>query len=545
MELVEIRDLDGPNMFAPIPLIKLEVCLTPGETLPADVRDTVAQTLGVDVGTAPVEALLQVIPQLHAMCDVEPQSPFSETLDREGHIAVCYPWQHRSIGRGIARAAFFLLSGEISPEDIRRCLADAIESEHDPDLPEQPTWLRDTERRIPAIAVTGTNGKTTTTRLLAHIMSCAGHRPGWSSSSGVYINGTQVISGDYSGHSGARRVLTDPDVDCGILETARGGILLRGLGYESNDVGVFLNVSADHLGLHGVTRLETLARVKGATVRATKPEGVAVLNADDPLVLAQMPDIRARIILTSQNPANYEILKHMNAGNTAIVLEHGVITRLESDASTPLVPVNEIPITYRGIARHMVENALCACAAAMGFGIDQDSIIEGLRTFLPDRQHNAGRLNVFHLRDITVVVDFAHNESGLTYLTEFGRFVCPDASRTSIIVGTAGDREDTVFTALGRIAGENADRVFIKLNEKYLRGRDPDQTIDLIVAGLSRVDANDCLVGSFPGEYEATFSAIDSAHPGELVLVMCVEDYQDVIDELLRRGAREHSAIVM
>lgn len=542
MELIEIRDLDGPNLFALEPVIKLEVSIEPGEQIGMARQQYIAEHTNHYVSSEPVRALRAVITALHKFLKLPEPQPTTHEMDEVNHVSVCYPWSNRPRARAIAQVAFDLLAGD-RIERLSTRLIQQIEAESDEDESSEPTWVRDSERRMPSAAITGTNGKTTTTRLLAHLLRSTGKRVGWSSSSGVYIDGTQVIDGDYTGHGGARRVLTDESIDCAVLETARGGILLRGLGYESNDVGVFLNVSEDHLNLHGVQKIETLARVKATVVRTTRTGGVAVLNADDPLVVEQKPDMRADVILTSQDPENPSLREHRLSNGRCVTIEKGSITLVHGHELHEIVPLAEVPLTYGGMARHMVENALAASAAAIGMGLSIEEIAVGIRTFQPDREHNAGRLNVFEIDGATVIIDFAHNESGLQFLLDFAGQFMPDASRLTAVIGTAGDRQDSVFVGLGRIAGRSADRIILKTNPKYLRGRDPEGTADLMRAGLYESNASESEAGVYGSEFDAVFGALGEAEEGEIIVAMCVEDYLGIIDELNRRGARERTSV--
>lgn len=542
MKLIEIRDLDGPNLFVLEPAIKLEISVDPDEQLGMARQQYIAELANRYVATDPVQALATVIGALHEQLRIAPPSVSTHSMDTENHISLCYPWTHRSRARGIAQAAFELVAGDARIDRMSTHLIACIESEHDADEPETPTWVQDEERKIPSAAVTGTNGKTTTTRFLAHMLKTAGKRVGWSSSSGVYIDGEIVIKGDYTGHGGARRVLTDESVDCAVLETARGGILLRGLGYESNDVSVFINVSEDHLGLHGVDKVETLARVKSTVIRTTRPDGLVVLNADDALVLAQREQISAPVLLFSQHPQNPALAEHLASGSSYLVLDSGIVQLVSPDGRKDIVPISDVPLTYGGKASHMVENALAACGAAIGMRLDIATIAEGMRSFQPDRDHNAGRLNVFSLNGRTVIVDFAHNESGLSYLLDFARQLAPDAARLTAVIGTAGDRNDSVFCGLGSLAGERADRVVIKANPKYLRGRTADEIIQLISRGMNEAGAQDKLDGIYDSEFGGVFGAIESAVEGEVIVTMCVEDYSWIMDELTQRGAIEPQA---
>ncbi len=542
MKLVEIRDLDGPNLFVLEPVIKLEVILEPEEALGIARQQYIAELANRYVTSDPVLALTTVIGALHEQLRIPPPQISTHAMDYESHISVCFPWTHRSRARGIARAAFDVVAGENRIDRMSTHLINCIEQEFDEDEPEAPTWVQDSERAIPSVAVTGTNGKTTTTRFLAHMLKTAGNRVGWSSSSGVYIDGEMVMQGDYTGHGGARRVLTDCSIDCAVLETARGGILLRGLGYQSNNVGVFVNVSEDHLDLHGIRTVETLASVKATVIRTTSADGLVVLNADDELVLAQREHVSAPVLLISQHPDNPALAEHLEQGGTCLVLESGFVARLSPEGRENIIPIADVPLTYGGMARHMVENTLAACGAAIGMGLETRDIARAMRTFQPDRDHNAGRLNVYSLENRTVIIDFAHNESGLSFLLDFARALKPDASQLTAVIGTAGDRQDSVFVGLGRLAGASADRVVIKANPGYLRGRTADEIVELISSGLEESNATSKLDGVYHSEYEGVFGAIETSSPGEVIVTMCVEDYLAIMDELTRRGATERGA---
>lgn len=521
MELVEVRDLDGPNVFVLAPAIKLEVRIEPAER---DVDATLTMLAGL-------------IGNLHQRVGLDVPDVGRGHIDTEHHHALFYGWQWRSSAMEIAESAFRIVTGDVTIDDAAARIQELLE--HDRRTKDHPEWVRDSERRIPAVGVTGTNGKTTTTRLLAHIARQAGKRVGWSSSSGVYIDGEKVLEGDYTGPSGARRVLLDPSVEIGMLETARGGILLRGVAYESNDVGVFLNLTPDHLYLQGVETLDTLAAVKRVVVQVTKPEGLVVLNADNPLVLAQRDYVRASVLLTSQDSANPEIAAHVAAGRRAIVLDGERILLRCAAEDRVVTTLASVPMTFNGAARHMVENALAACGAALGLGFSLDEIATGLGTFRSDVASNVGRLNVFRLDGRIVVIDYAHNESGLEELLRFTRALMPDTGRLLAVIGTAGDREDDVMTGLGRIAGRDADRVYIKETQHYLRGRPAGEASPLMQAGLEDSGGIDRLAGCFAGEHEALLEALKESRPDDAIAMMCIEEQMTVLRDLRDRGAQE------
>jgi cyanophycin synthetase len=388
---------------------------------------------------------------------------------------------------------------------------------------DHPLLVRDADRRMPIIGVTGTNGKTTTTRLIAHILRQTGRRVGWSSTTGVYIEGEQVLEGDYSGPAGARRVLEEPGVDAAVLETARGGILLRGLAYESNDVGVLINVSGDHLGLQGVLTVEGLARVKAVVVRVTRAGGAAVLNADDPLVRGVAAGLRAEIVWISRDADNPTVLAHVQDGGRALVLRDGRFVALRGERETPIAAVADIPIAWGGLAEHMVENALCATAACLALGLAPAEVAQGLATFGADPADNPGRLHVYDVDGATVILDYAHNEVGLEHLLRLAAGFRGDGGRMVAIIGTAGDRTDEALRSLGRIAASGADRVIVKETRRYLRGRaSPQEMTDLFVAGIEAAGGTDHTVA--PDELAAFDQALEGTRPGDVVAMMCIEE---------------------
>ena len=539
MELVEIRDLDGPSLFLRRPAIKLELVLDGGETVPSDVARASAAVLGIDLPATLSEALETIVRELHVRVGLPAPELGWRALDTPGHQVLFYAWEWRGVARRIAELAVAAVRGALAADDVA-ALPGFLDADRRRD--DRPEYVRDADRRAPAIGITGTNGKTTTTRLLAHIIRESGKHVGWCSSSGVYIDGELVLDGDYTGPSGARRVLDDPLVEVAVLETARGGILLRGLGYESNDVGVMLNVSADHLDMQGIETVETLAEVKSTVIQVTRPEGTVVLNADDSLVLAQRPRVEAAITLTSQHADNPAIPTHVAAGGRAVVRDGDAVVLLEGNSRTRLFQLDDAPMTYGGRARHMVENVLAASAAALGLGITPDVLARGVATFTPDVHHNVGRLNVFDVAGRIVVVDYAHNESGLAALIEFSRSLMSPTGRLCVVIGTAGDRQDEVFVALGHVAAAGANGIYLKETPKYLRGRGAGEGPAIMRATIEADGAGDRLFGAVLSEHDALLAALDACEAGDAIAVMCVEEQLRVFGMLRDRGARPWDA---
>jgi cyanophycin synthetase len=404
---------------------------------------------------------------------------------------------------------------------------------------------------VPVVAVTGTNGKTTTSRMIAHIARTHGLHVGWSSTDGIYVDGELVEAGDYSGPSGAGRVLARDEVQLAVTETARGGILLKGIGVAWNDVSVFTNVSSDHLGMHGIDTLDQLAEVKGVVCRITRPGGWAVLNGDDPRVYATRTAIKARPWVFSRRPDSPAVRETLSAGGRASTVIDGWLTVLAPGTDPdPLVEVVDVPMTLAGLSRFNVENALAAASAALGVGLPRSVVAEGLRSFRPDPEHNPGRMNLFSRggssdagdahdppepRDaVTVVVDLAHNEAGLEALLEIMAGVRRPGGRLLLALGAVGDRQDDVLMALGERAARDADVAVVAHKEKYLRGRTTAELDDLFRAGAARVGVEH--LASYPTELAGLSALVDQAGPGDVVGLMCHAERPAVYEWLADHG---------
>jgi cyanophycin synthetase len=367
--------------------------------------------------------------------------------------------------------------------------------------------------------------------MVAHIAREHGLHVGWSSTDGIYVDGELVEPGDYSGPSGAGRVLARPEVQLAVTETARGGILLKGIGIAYNHVSVFTNVSADHLGLNGIDTLDQLAEVKSVVSRITRPEGWAVLNGDDPRVYATRTSLKARPWVFSRDPDSPAVRETLNAGGRATTVIDGWLSVLAPGADPdPLVEVADIPMTLAGLSRFNVENALGAASAALGVGLPREAVVAGLRSFRPDAEHNPGRMNIFSRGEVSVVVDLAHNEAGLEALLEIMAGVRRPGARLLLALGAVGDRQDDLVGSLGEMAARDADVVVIAHKQRYLRGRTTDELDALFRAGAARVGVPD--VPSHPTEVAALEALVEQAGPGDVVGLMCHEDRQGVYDWL-------------
>jgi len=411
-----------------------------------------------------------------------------------------------------------------------------------------------TPSRIPIVAVTGSNGKTTTTRMIAHILRGKGHEVGMTTTDGVYIDERLVKRVDASGPKSAQMVLQNPRIDMAVFEVARGGILREGLGYGRNDVGVVLNVTGDHLGLREIDTLEQLAAVKQVVVEAVPRNGWAVLNADDPLVLEMRRHCGGNVILFSMREHHDLVERWIRRGRKAVVLERSergeMIVIKEGRRTMPIAWVHTLPSTFDGKARMMVQNAMAAAAASHAIGAHLHDIRQGLRSFTTSIYQAPGRLNVFDLDGVKVILDYAHNAAGLETLGDFVERLVADvpsperpgeaswsANLRVAVVATAGDRRDQDMLDLGRVAAKYFDEVIVR-EDHNPRGRQPGDTANLIRDGVEEaIVAGGARAGSVEvvlDEMDAARRALDRSRPGDLV-VLCVDYATEVYKEIEKR----------
>jgi cyanophycin synthetase len=376
--------------------------------------------------------------------------------------------------------------------------------------------------RIPIAAITGTNGKTTTARMLAHIMKLAGHTVGLASTDGVYIDGRLSVDGDMTGPMSAQMVLRDPTVDAAVLETARGGLLRRGLGYRESNVSACLNVSADHLGLRGIDTVEQLAEVKRVVVEVATD--VAVLNADDPLCLKMADYTEARqLCYVTMNPAHPLVKEHIRANGIAVVLEQGMngqmITLYDSNGHhIPVVWTHLIPATLEGRALHNVQNAMFAVALAHGLDIDMENIRHGLRTFDTTFFQAPGRMNIYNEHPFKVILDYAHNTAAVRAICQVVERLGADGQKR-IVLSAPGDRRDEDIAEIARIVAGQFD-YFVCRRDDNTRGRGPTELPELLQRVLLEAGVPKARIVVIPDEQEANMAALESAATGDLVLIL-------------------------
>lgn len=392
-----------------------------------------------------------------------------------------------------------------------------------------------TQSRIPIFAITGTNGKTTTTRLIAHILKGTGRTVGFTTTDGTYIQNQQILRGDNTGPVSAQLVLKDPTVDVAVLETARGGIIRSGLGFDHADIGVVLNVASDHLGMKDVNTLEDLARVKSVVPRAVGKGGYAVLNAEDPLVYKMKELVDGRVVCFSMDENNENIRRRAERGRISCVYENGYVTILKGKWKVRVEKATNIPLTYGGRAEFMVQNVLAATLACFVHGISIEDIRVGLTTFNAGTAQTPGRLNFIEVGTCTVLMDYAHNPAGFNGLVNFISKL-PNKYRT-VVINVPGDRRDDDIREMGEIAGNAFDRIVIRAGH-YLRGRDSAEIANLIQEGVART-GKEPQVRVIPESRDSIQHAIKYARKGELVVTLAdivpddIEYVQEIRDKLL------------
>ena len=370
--------------------------------------------------------------------------------------------------------------------------------------------------RIPIIAVTGTNGKTTTTRLLAHIVKNNGYKVGFTTSDGIYVQNHMMEKGDTTGPVSAEYILKDPTVEFAVLETARGGILRSGLGFSRCDIGIITNIQEDHLGLSDIHTLEDLARVKSTVVKSIKKDGWAILNAEDEQCLKIANELSCNIAYFSLNEDNPTVQKFAKEGKIVAVYENGFITIKKGEWKIRVEKATQVPLTLGGKAKFMIANVLAATLAAYLQGFKTEDISLSLQTFIPSAAQTPGRMNIFEFKKFKVLIDFAHNASGYRGVEDFLNSV--EATKKIGIIAGVGDRRDEDIKECAKIAGRMFDHIIIR-QEKYLRGRTEDEIINLILQGIAESGKN-VTHEIIPKEVEAIKHAINNAVEGSFITAL-------------------------
>jgi cyanophycin synthetase len=541
-DLVELRVLDGPNLYFPRPAVKLTIAVGGWLDVPEERLAATLERVGATgrPGRAGSDQRGRTIARLAARLTWRLATASGVRLavrsrpgpERE-QVVVAFPWRRRGSAEALGREVAPLLHEVGGRRSVQRLLMEAaervaaVEPGNEPEVPDP---------NIPVVSVTGTNGKTTTVRLLAHLVRSAGERVAYSSTDGVYRGDGELIEeGDYSGFGGAARALAErPDV--AVLETARGGILLRGIGVMHNDVAVVTNVSEDHLGLHGIHTLDQLAEVKATITRITRPDGWDVLNADDPRVLSMRRGSTGRTWLCSHDPWHPAIRDALAGGGRATVPLDGWITVLDGSATRPLVELVDVPVTIAGVSRHNVMNAMQAASAALGVGLPERAVVKGLTTFVTDPERNPGRANLFALDGRVVVIDYAHNEAGMRGFTEMCNGLRKPGREVWLVICAAGDRTDQILHRFAYAAARGADHVAVAELLRYLRGRDRLDVIERLIAGARDGGADE--VDAYADELAGLRGVVGRSERGDVIAVTALGMRPEVFAWLEGAGAK-------
>ena len=379
--------------------------------------------------------------------------------------------------------------------------------------------------RIPIIAVTGTNGKTTTTRLIAHMAKMKGFKVGYTTSDGVYIQNRLLMTGDCTGPVSAEFVLRDPTVNFAVLECARGGLLRAGLGFKNCDIGIVTNVAADHLGLKGIHTIDQLAKVKGVVPETVLPDGYAILNADDDLVYEMRKKVECNVALFSLDENNIHIKAIQRRGGLSAVYENGYITICRGEWKMRIMKAVSVPLTYGGKAVFMIQNVLPAVLTAYIRGFTIDDMKVALETFMPSPSQTPGRLNLFKFKEFSIILDYAHNPAGMRALKQFTDNL--EASYKVCIIAGIGDRRIEDNNEIGSIAAEMADEIIIR-QDKRLRGKTEEELIKMLDDGIKAQNPNKKTT-IIPSEKDAILYAVKNAKKGSLI-ILCSDVVPDALE---------------
>ena len=521
VRLAELRVLEGPNLYFTRPAVKLTLAV-PGWLGASEARlAAIAEAMELPGAGKAGRPNSEQRRRFAARCASHVTHRLAQASgirlavrgrpgSEPGEVVVAFPWRRRgsaeALGREVAEVLSALLATRRSP---RRLVAEAANRINGVDPGPQPS-VPDPD--IPVISVTGTNGKTTTVRLLAHLVRTAGRSVAYSSTDGVYRDDELVEEGDYSGFGGAAMALA-----------------------QRPDVAVVTNVSADHLDLHGIHTLDQLAEVKATITRITRPRGWDVLNADDPRVLSMRRGSSGRVWLFSLDHDHPAIRTVLAEGGRAVTVLDGRITVLEPSTTRPLVRLEDVPVTIAGLSSHNIQNAMAAAAAALAIGLPERAVARGLRSFVLDPERNPGRANLFSLDDRVVVVDYAHNEAGMIGLTEICQGLCARAREVWMAICAAGDRRDDIIHAFAYRAARGSDHIALAELPRYLRGRDPRELVERLRAGA--IDGGAAEVPVFPDEIHALEWMAEGSSPGDVMAVTALGQRPEIFAWLEGHGA--------
>ncbi|MBU3113938.1 cyanophycin synthetase [Clostridium lacusfryxellense] len=386
--------------------------------------------------------------------------------------------------------------------------------------------FENSQTSIPIVAITGTNGKTTTTRLITYILSIAGYTVGMTTTSGIYIDGNCVFKGDTTGPSSALVVLSNKLIDAAVLETARGGIIRGGLAYDLADVGVITNITEDHLGIDGIETIEDLAKVKALVGEAVKDDGYVVINGDDKMSLSIIHRLKSNLIIFSKYKNNEVMRTNIKRGGYGVYVDNGNIIIQKGTTCETLINVNDIGITIKGILKYNIENAMASCAAAIGIGINHDIIKQGLMSFYSNQDQNPGRFNMYLVNNVMVILDYGHNIEGYKCVLDGVKQI--KHNNLIGVIGVPGDRLDSDIVEVGNCSGKNFDYIFIK-EDIDRRGRALGSVATLLEIGVLSSGFKRYNITKVLEETDAFKEALNFARPGDIVIVF-FEKFEPLID---------------
>jgi cyanophycin synthetase len=539
MKIISIQALRGPNIWSIHhgDLIQMRVDFESGQDLAADDFLKLNKSLGnllnspdwdgfeltkkTDLTLADLIAKLAIALQIMAGYNVS----FSLTSKKkeQGIWVLVFEYQNEEVGEYVAELSVKIIKELLAGKPYN--LEGDLKKINDLRIENQQKFA---DNIIPIIAITGSNGKTTTTRLIAHIIKNHGYNVGFTTSNGIYINDTMISEGDTTGPISAKTILETPEVEYAVLETARGGILRSGLGFKQCDLAVVTNIQEDHLGISDIHTLGDLAHVKAVVVGAVKKEGYAVLNADNAYTIKIGQRAHCKVAYFSMDAQNSVVKEHCERGGVAAVLEDGWITLLKDNSKIKVQKVSEIPITFGGKISFMVQNVLAAALATYLSGFKIAEIAQSLLTFIPSPEQTPGRLNIYNFKNFKVMVDFAHNLDAFKGIKEFLDTV-DSPQKIGIIIGT-GDRRDEDIRDFGRIAAQMFDHILIN-QDKFLRGRKAEEIVDLLIEGIKSANTN-ATYTYLPKGTEPLKHAIQLAKPGAFIVAL--SDVLENPDELVK-----------
>lgn len=402
------------------------------------------------------------------------------------------------------------------PRDVAGAVVDML-------FPEGKEFL------IPTVAVTGTNGKTTTTRLISHILTVAGHQVGMASTDTVSVDDVPILKGDYSGPDGAKAVMRDSQVEYAVLEVARGGIIRRGLGFDHCDVAVLLNVTSDHLGLGGIDTLEELLRVKATIFDALGEDDFGVLNADDPLVLSELEKLHANPILFSKNANHPALLENLEKGHCNVTVLDETIILQKPAGVVDIAKIDEIPITFEGTAMFNVENVMAAVAATYALGVQEEKIAVGITSFSPSIAQSPGRMNLIDMGTFKVLIDYGHNIGAVKATADFIEKL--GHGRKIRMASGVGNRREEDILAFGRALAPSYD--YVVICDPSPRVRKLGETAEILKRGFIEGGLKEEQIDIHLHESDATQAVLEMAQPGDLI-VLQVENIQQVTEKVLQ-----------